>query len=123
MGGSFHIGEQFHNILIKKKIQKAYGKNNVKRQKCLKFFLVDISISSTIFGYFNVRTGAAPGKSYSINHIHVHDVQPFSTSDFNVTHIVRHLRFVISAVDLTKYFLGSGVKTKLAYMLTVHDIA
>lgn len=51
-----------------------------------------------IYGYVEVnRVGGsfhiAPGKSYSINHIHVHDVQPFSTSDFNVTHIVRHLSF------------------------------
>jgi len=51
-----------------------------------------------IYGYLEVnRVGGsfhiAPGKSYSINHVHVHDVQPFSTSDFNVTHTVRHLSF------------------------------
>jgi len=51
-----------------------------------------------IYGYLEVnRVGGsfhiAPGKSYSINHVHVHDVQPFSTSDFNVTHVVRHLSF------------------------------
>jgi len=51
-----------------------------------------------IYGYLEVnRVGGsfhiAPGKSYSINHIHVHDVQPYSTSDFNVTHKIRHLSF------------------------------
>merc|ERR1712008_321967 len=51
-----------------------------------------------VYGYLEVnRVGGsfhiAPGKSFSLNHIHVHDVQPFSTSDFNVTHTVRHLSF------------------------------
>lgn len=51
-----------------------------------------------IYGYLEVnRVGGsfhiAPGKSFSLNHIHVHDVQPFATSDFNVTHTVRHLSF------------------------------
>lgn len=51
-----------------------------------------------IYGYLEVnRVGGsfhvAPGKSFSINHIHVHDVQPFSSSDFNLTHRIRHLSF------------------------------
>lgn len=51
-----------------------------------------------IYGYLEVnRVGGsfhiAPGKSFSLNHVHVHDVQPFATSDFNVTHTVRHLSF------------------------------
>jgi len=51
-----------------------------------------------IYGYLEVnRVGGsfhiAPGKSFSLNHIHIHDVQPFSTSDFNLTHTVRHLSF------------------------------
>lgn len=35
----------------------------------------------------------APGKSFSINHIHVHDVQPFSSSTFNTSHVINHLSF------------------------------
>lgn len=35
----------------------------------------------------------APGKSFSINHVHVHDVQPFSSGQFNTTHKIRHLSF------------------------------
>lgn len=35
----------------------------------------------------------APGKSFSINHIHVHDVQPFSSSKFNTSHRIDLLSF------------------------------
>lgn len=35
----------------------------------------------------------APGKSFSLNHIHIHDVHPYSSSSFNLSHIVRHLSF------------------------------
>ncbi|XP_046401835.1 endoplasmic reticulum-Golgi intermediate compartment protein 3 [Ischnura elegans] len=51
-----------------------------------------------IYGYMEVnRVGGsfhiAPGQSFSINHVHVHDVQPFSSSSFNTTHRIRHLSF------------------------------
>ncbi len=51
-----------------------------------------------IYGYLEVnRVGGSfhvgPGRSFSINHVHVHDVQPFSSTDFNLTHTVRHLSF------------------------------
>ncbi len=51
-----------------------------------------------MYGYLEVsRVGGSfhvgPGKSFSINHVHVHDVQPFASSDFNLTHTVRHLSF------------------------------
>jgi endoplasmic reticulum-Golgi intermediate compartment protein 3 len=35
----------------------------------------------------------APGKSFSINHIHVHDIQPYSSSSFNTTHRINNLSF------------------------------
>lgn len=35
----------------------------------------------------------APGKSFSLNHIHIHDVHPYSSSSFNLSHTVRHLSF------------------------------
>lgn len=35
----------------------------------------------------------APGKSFSVNHIHVHDVQPFSSSRFNTSHRINKLTF------------------------------
>ncbi|XP_054282763.1 endoplasmic reticulum-Golgi intermediate compartment protein 3-like [Macrosteles quadrilineatus] len=51
-----------------------------------------------IYGYLEVnRVGGsfhvAPGQSFSVNHVHVHDVQPFSSSAFNTSHIIRHLSF------------------------------
>lgn len=51
-----------------------------------------------IYGYLEVnRVGGsfhiAPGKSFSINHVHVHDVQPFASTDFNLTHNIQHLSF------------------------------
>ncbi len=51
-----------------------------------------------IYGYLEVnRVGGSfhigPGRSFSINHVHVHDVQPFSSTDFNLTHTIRHLSF------------------------------
>ncbi|XP_013181147.1 PREDICTED: endoplasmic reticulum-Golgi intermediate compartment protein 3 [Papilio xuthus] len=51
-----------------------------------------------IYGYMEVnRVGGsfhiAPGKSFTINHVHVHDVQPYSSSAFNTTHIIQHLSF------------------------------
>ncbi|KAK9510352.1 hypothetical protein O3M35_005156 [Rhynocoris fuscipes] len=51
-----------------------------------------------IYGYLEVNRVAgsfhiAPGHSFSINHVHVHDVQPFTSSQFNTTHTIRHLSF------------------------------
>lgn len=51
-----------------------------------------------IFGSLEVnRMGGsfhiAPGRSFSINHIHVHDVQPFSSSKFNTSHRINKLTF------------------------------
>merc|ERR1711981_185104 len=51
-----------------------------------------------IYGYLEVnRVGGsfhiAPGKSFIINHVHVHDVNPFASTDFNLTHHIRHVSF------------------------------
>ncbi|XP_068621682.1 endoplasmic reticulum-Golgi intermediate compartment protein 3 isoform X2 [Battus philenor] len=51
-----------------------------------------------IYGFMEVnRVGGsfhiAPGKSFTINHVHVHDVQPYSSSVFNTTHVIQHLSF------------------------------
>lgn len=52
----------------------------------------------SILGHMEVnRVGGsfhiAPGKSFTLNHVHVHDVQPFSSSSFNTSHIIKHLSF------------------------------
>ncbi|XP_065164178.1 endoplasmic reticulum-Golgi intermediate compartment protein 3 [Atheta coriaria] len=46
-------------------------------------------IVNRVSGSFHI----APGKSFTINHVHVHDVQPFSSTVFNTTHKIRHLSF------------------------------
>lgn len=51
-----------------------------------------------VFGYLEVNRVAgnfhiAPGKSFSQHHAHIHDLQPFSSSQFNVSHRIRHLSF------------------------------
>lgn len=51
-----------------------------------------------IYGFMEVnRVGGsfhiAPGKSFSISHIHVHDVQPFASSRFNTSHRINTLSF------------------------------
>uniref|UniRef100_A0A1B0C8U8 Endoplasmic reticulum-Golgi intermediate compartment protein 3 n=1 Tax=Lutzomyia longipalpis TaxID=7200 RepID=A0A1B0C8U8_LUTLO len=35
----------------------------------------------------------APGQSFSINHVHIHDVQPYTSSSFNTSHTIKHLSF------------------------------
>lgn len=35
----------------------------------------------------------APGKSFSLNHVHIHDVHPFSSSTFNMSHTINHISF------------------------------
>ena len=58
-----------------------------------------------------------PGKSFSINHIHFHDVQPFASSDFNLTHTVRHLSFGRNVVGRTDPMDGvQGIADKPSSM-------
>ena len=59
---------------------------------------IDMKEGCQVYGRMSVnRMGGsfhiAPGKSFSINHIHVHDVQPYSSSSFNTSHIINHLSF------------------------------
>ncbi|XP_063993800.1 endoplasmic reticulum-Golgi intermediate compartment protein 3 [Diachasmimorpha longicaudata] len=54
-----------------------------------------------IYGSMEVnRVGGSfhisPGDSFSINHVHVHDVQPFASNQFNMTHKIRHLSFGVN---------------------------
>lgn len=35
----------------------------------------------------------APGQSFSINHVHIHDVQPYTSTSFNTSHTINHLSF------------------------------
>ncbi|KAJ1530346.1 hypothetical protein ONE63_005259 [Megalurothrips usitatus] len=69
-----------------------------------------------IYGYLEVnRVGGsfhiAPGRSYLIDHVHVHDVQPFSASSFNTTHTIRHLSFGLNIQGKTNPIDGIYVTT------------
>lgn len=51
-----------------------------------------------LYGYLEVnRVGGnfhiAPGKSFQHSHLHIHDVQQYRTSDFDLSHKIRHLSF------------------------------
>nr|CAD7255969.1 unnamed protein product [Timema shepardi] len=74
------------------KISQCKNENN--SEKMSKAF----NEACQIYGSMEVnRVGGsfhiAPGQSFSINHVHVHDVQPFSSSSFNTSHHIRHLSF------------------------------
>ena len=74
-----------------------------------------------IYGYLEVnRVGGsfhiAPGKSFSINSVHIHDVQPFSSTDFNTTHRIRHLSF---GRQVTIVINCSGFLSSNCYILKV----
>ncbi|KAB0797586.1 hypothetical protein PPYR_06649 [Photinus pyralis] len=46
-------------------------------------------VVNRVSGSFHI----APGRSFSVNHVHVHDVQPFSSTSFNTSHRIRHITF------------------------------
>lgn len=51
-----------------------------------------------VYGFLEVNKVAgnfhfAPGKSFQQHHVHVHDLQPFGSTQFNLTHHIKHLSF------------------------------
>ncbi|KAG8226870.1 hypothetical protein J437_LFUL006579 [Ladona fulva] len=69
------------------KSEKSTGKTeNALREGCQIYGYMEVN---RVAGSFHI----APGRSYSINHVHIHDVQPFSSSVFNTSHRIRHLSF------------------------------
>ncbi|XP_066148708.1 endoplasmic reticulum-Golgi intermediate compartment protein 3 [Euwallacea fornicatus] len=75
-------------------------------------------VVNRVSGSFHI----APGKSFSINHVHVHDVQPFSSTEFNMTHHIRRLTFGASIDSETHNPLKDfvGVATEGATMFQYH---
>jgi len=75
-----------------------------------------------LYGHMEVNrvTGSwhvAPGKSFTLNHVHVHDVQPFSSSQFNMTHIIKTLSFGEEIAGKTNPIDGmEGVATEESTM-------
>lgn len=72
--------EQCKSSATSQQIQKAF------KEGCQLYGYMEVN---RVAGSFHI----APGQSFSINYVHVHDVQPFSSSQFNTSHIIRHLSF------------------------------
>lgn len=79
---NIHDFEQCKKEQALDKAKEAYALN----EACQIYGKIEVNRMS---GSFHL----APGKSFSINHIHVHDVQPFLSSTFNTTHVINHLSF------------------------------
>ncbi|XP_015601063.1 endoplasmic reticulum-Golgi intermediate compartment protein 3 [Cephus cinctus] len=80
-----------------------------------------------IYGYMEVnRVGGsfhiAPGDSFSVNHVHVHDVQPYSSTQFNMTHKIRHLSFGLNIPGKTNPMDGTVVVASEGAMMFQHYI-
>ncbi|EZA53366.1 Endoplasmic reticulum-Golgi intermediate compartment protein [Ooceraea biroi] len=80
-----------------------------------------------IYGYMEVnRVGGsfhiAPGNSFSVNHVHVHDVQPYTTTHFNMTHKIRHLSFGLNIPGKTNPMDDTTVVAMEGAMMFYHYI-
>ncbi|XP_034944453.1 endoplasmic reticulum-Golgi intermediate compartment protein 3 isoform X2 [Chelonus insularis] len=80
-----------------------------------------------IYGYMEVnRVGGSfhisPGNSFSINHVHVHDVQPYASSQFNMTHKIRHLSFGVNIPGKTNPMDNTTVIAEEGAMMFQHYI-
>ncbi|XP_014479408.1 PREDICTED: endoplasmic reticulum-Golgi intermediate compartment protein 3 isoform X1 [Dinoponera quadriceps] len=80
-----------------------------------------------IYGYMEVnRVGGsfhiAPGDSYSVNHVHVHDVQPYTSNHFNMTHKIRHLSFGLNIPGKTNPMDDTTVIATEGAMMFYHYI-
>ncbi|KAL7648063.1 UNVERIFIED_CONTAM: hypothetical protein RMT77_001680 [Armadillidium vulgare] len=70
-----------------------------------------------LYGYLDVnRVGGnfhiAPGKSYQHSHLHIHDVQQYRMSDFDLSHRIRHLSFGQNVPGKTDPMDGFEYKTE-----------
>ncbi|XP_046428382.1 endoplasmic reticulum-Golgi intermediate compartment protein 3 [Neodiprion fabricii] len=80
-----------------------------------------------IYGYIEVnRVGGsfhiAPGESFSVNHVHVHDVQPYASTQFNMTHKIRHLSFGLNIPGKTNPMDDTTIVATEGAMMFQHYI-
>eukprot|EP00300_Choanocystis_sp_HF-7_P005063 c13865_g1_i1.p1 GENE.c13865_g1_i1~~c13865_g1_i1.p1 ORF type:complete len:390 (-),score=68.95 c13865_g1_i1:140-1309(-) len=65
----------------------------------------------------------APGKSYQLQHMHVHDVQTMGTTYFNMTHTIRSLSFgttfpgVVNPLDGVTKVSANGISAAYQYFI------
>lgn len=79
------LPENFDQCRDEKKLEGEFAKKAFD-EGCEIFGTMEVN---RMGGSFHI----APGKSFSVNHIHVHDVQPFSSSKFNTSHQINKLTF------------------------------
>lgn len=104
----FHRFTKFHTLLqdvIDAYREKKWNPNTDDFEQCKNERFSDKSSEKLalkegcqIYGHLEVnRMGGsfhiAPGKSFSLNHIHIHDVHPYSSQTFNTSHTITHLSF------------------------------
>lgn len=77
--------DNFEQCKDEKKLESQFAKKAFE-EGCNIFGSLEVN---RMGGSFHI----APGRSFSINHIHVHDVQPFSSSKFNTSHRINKLTF------------------------------
>jgi endoplasmic reticulum-Golgi intermediate compartment protein 3 len=77
--------DDFEQCKHEKKLDSEHAKKAFD-EGCQVFGTLEVNRMS---GSFHI----APGKSFSVNHIHVHDVQPFSSTKFNTSHRINKLTF------------------------------
>lgn len=77
--------DSFEQCKDEKKLDSAHAKRAFD-EGCNIFGSIEVN---RMGGSFHI----APGRSFSINHIHVHDVQPFSSAKFNTSHRINKLTF------------------------------
>lgn len=71
---------------------QIYGQLEVNRVS-FNFYVSKVNKSPTIYFQMGGSFHVAPGKSFSLNHIHIHDVHPYSSTTFNTSHTIKHLSF------------------------------
>ncbi|KAL0274450.1 UNVERIFIED_CONTAM: hypothetical protein PYX00_006870 [Menopon gallinae] len=79
---------------------KNFNNENIFTEGCNIYGSMEVN---RVGGSFHI----APGHSYSINHVHVHDVQPFPSTAFNTSHIVEHLSFGVNIPGKTNPLDGT----------------
>ncbi|XP_043527085.1 endoplasmic reticulum-Golgi intermediate compartment protein 3 isoform X2 [Frieseomelitta varia] len=98
-----------------------------KNEKSVEKMKTAFSQGCQIYGYMEVnRVGGsfhiAPGDSFSVNHVHVHDVQPYTSTQFNMTHKIRHLSFGLNIPGKTNPMDDTTVVAMEGAMMFYHYI-
>ncbi|XP_075440944.1 endoplasmic reticulum-Golgi intermediate compartment protein 3-like isoform X2 [Ascaphus truei] len=75
-----------------------------------------------VYGFLEVNKVAgnfhfAPGKSFQLSHVHVHDLQSFGLDNINMTHHIKHLSFGRDYPGIVNPLDGTSVDASQASMM------